>query len=94
MASIVKGSLNSIDQTDGNIDTPEREDTLNGNHTNTTDVNSTFKPPSSPSEYRLLTRSESAGDANIIDKLQGNIMIGTKALNLVNNTSDPEKPTK
>lgn len=35
------------------------------------DVN--FSQPESPSEYlRLLSRSESAGDANIIDKLQQN----------------------
>lgn len=31
-----------------------------------------FTPPESPSEYRILSRSESAGDANIIDKLQQN----------------------
>lgn len=37
------------------------------------EVQNTFTPPESPSEYlRLLSRSESAGDANIIDKLQQN----------------------
>lgn len=36
-------------------------------------VQSTFTTPESPSEYlRILSRSESAGDANIIDKLQQN----------------------
>lgn len=40
---------------------------------NKDEVQNTFTPPESPSEYlRLLSRSESAGDANIIDKLQQN----------------------
>lgn len=35
------------------------------------ELNVNLKKPESPSEYsRLLSRSESAGDANIIDKLQ------------------------
>ncbi|XP_018574425.1 DENN domain-containing protein 4C isoform X2 [Anoplophora glabripennis] len=75
VASIVKGSLNNLEQSvpdtgvnhENEINSEEKcsekeEEKLANNYIS----------PDSPSESRLLSRSESAGDANIIDKLQNN----------------------
>ncbi|XP_064212569.1 DENN domain-containing protein Crag isoform X3 [Tribolium castaneum] len=69
-ANIVKGSLNGSAQSVKDVveeevveSQPEEPETKLNNH---------FTPPGSPSECRILSRSESAGDANIIDKLQQN----------------------
>lgn len=83
VASIVKGgNLSDCDQsvTDSIVTTVEEEQQQEACEEeeecspkmspNNLKIN--FTPPESPSEYRILSRSESAGDANIIDKLQQN----------------------
>lgn len=62
VANIVRGSLNGSEQSVKDVVEQSEEDIPTDN----------FPTPGSPSECRLLSRSESAGDANIIDKLQQN----------------------
>ncbi|CAH1118858.1 unnamed protein product [Phaedon cochleariae] len=75
--SIIKGSLNGLEEVDGvdgvvedsvdqNCDREKSKVEANDQ------INSKFVSPDSPSEYRLLSRSESAADANLIDKIQIN----------------------
>ncbi|XP_072394333.1 DENN domain-containing protein Crag isoform X1 [Diabrotica undecimpunctata] len=48
--------------------------------------------PDSPSEYRLLSRSESAADANLLDQIQANNKRScSKALNFNNNGTDEKE---
>lgn len=82
VASIVKGSLNNLEtvpdsggNNENGADSKEKssekaEEKLANNYIS----------PDSPSECRLLSRSESAGDANIIDKLQNNKKACSRAL--------------
>lgn len=55
-SSIVKGSVKETEEPDGQVATDEQEKTL--------------LKQNSPSECRILSRSESGGDANLIDKFQ------------------------
>lgn len=75
VASIVKGSLNNLEQTApdsvGNMDN-EVDGEEKSNEKAEEKLANNYISPDSPSECRLLSRSESAGDANIIDKLQNN----------------------
>lgn len=88
VASIVKGgTLSDCDQsvTDSIVSTVEEEqqqeqevvdedeeEECGSPKVSPNSLKINFTPPESPSEYRILSRSESAGDANIIDKLQQN----------------------
>lgn len=74
VASIVKGGNPSYCEqtvTDSGVATVEEEEQEESEE-QSSDLKINFTPPESPSEYRILSRSESAGDANIIDKLQQN----------------------
>lgn len=80
VASIVKGgnltdceesvvidtAVTTVEEVQQECEIDEEEETKANN------LKINFTPPESPSEYRILSRSESAGDANIIDKLQQN----------------------
>lgn len=77
VASIVRGSFSEQSVTDSAVTSAgllisgqnDCED-LDATETNE-ELNMNLTPPESPSEYlRLLSRSESANDASIIDKLQ------------------------
>lgn len=72
VASIVRGSLNGLEQTA--VEPTDVTDVGDNNDDQQTDVTEgeteDYKVPDSPSEYRLLSRSESGNDANLIDKLQ------------------------
>lgn len=59
--SIVKSTFKETDESDGGNANEEQEKSTE---------TSTFLVQNSPTECRLLSRSESAGDANLIDKLQ------------------------
>lgn len=76
VASIVKGgNLSDCEQTvtDSPVTTVEEEEEEQQEcKEESKNFKINFTPPESPSEYRILSRSESAGDANIIDKLQQN----------------------
>ncbi|VEN57099.1 unnamed protein product [Callosobruchus maculatus] len=74
VANIVKGSLNGLEQVDGAGETEDEQETDDNKKelVENGGGDSGFVGKESPSEYRLLSRSESAGDANIIDKLQHN----------------------
>lgn len=78
VASIVRGSLSmecDHSVTDSGVSAVEEEgeeEECNNKSNESVQNNISFTPPESPSEYRILSRSESAGDANIIDKLQNN----------------------
>ena len=71
---IVKSSLNGSEQSVKDV-VEQSEDEI------VEKLNSHFTPPGSPSECRILSRSESAGDANIIDKLQQNKKNCSRTLN-------------
>lgn len=71
-ANIVKGSLNGSEQSVKDIVEQSEEETVENPTDETEEKLNHFTPPGSPSECRILSRSESAGDANIIDKLQQN----------------------
>lgn len=90
VASIVRGSLTSLEQVE-NVDTTdsneEKSDTAVETHKTNNFNNSNEVAP----EYRLLSRSESAGDANIIDKLQNsNIKSCSKALPFSGGYAEPD----
>nr|CAH7749959.1 unnamed protein product [Callosobruchus chinensis] len=74
VANIVKGSLNGLEQVDGAGETEDEQEAEDNKKelVENGGGDSGFVGKESPSEYRLLSRSESAGDANIIDKLQNN----------------------
>ncbi|KAJ8974260.1 hypothetical protein NQ317_008267 [Molorchus minor] len=74
VASIVKGSFNGLEQTvvDGGENIEDENFEEEASQSVEKKVVAYYISPDSPSEYRLLSRSESAGDANIIDKLQNN----------------------
>ncbi|KAJ8979141.1 hypothetical protein NQ317_016760 [Molorchus minor] len=74
VASIVKGSFNGLEQTvvDGGENIEDENFEEEASQSVEKKVVTNYISPDSPSEYRLLSRSESAGDANIIDKLQNN----------------------
>jgi pentatricopeptide repeat protein len=84
VANIVKGSLNGSEQSVKDV-VEQSEDEIA--ETNSAEdvveekLNNHFTPPGSPSECRILSRSESAGDANIIDKLQQNKKNCSRTLN-------------
>lgn len=74
IASIVKGA-NSNGSTASEIDSGVTQINLDNDEVDPVDApeEQIKVQPESPSEYlRILSRSESAGDANIIDKLQQN----------------------
>lgn len=89
VASIVRGSLNGLEQVDtadntDNTDSNEEPANEEVEHQKTNNFNaSTEGTP----ENRLLSRSESAGDANIIDKLQNS---GIKTCSKALSFSEPE----
>lgn len=73
------GSLNGLEQVDGeteNVENCDKEESKLVVH----EVSKSYLNSDSPSECRLLSRSESAGDANIIDKLQSNKKTCSKSL--------------
>lgn len=69
LGSIVKGSLNGLEQS-GN--TSMEDVNVTEEQTDKSISTDFIANPDSPSEYRILSRSESAGDANIIDKIHNN----------------------
>lgn len=83
MTNIVKGSLNSSEQSVKDVVQSEDEIEEENEKINN------FTPPGSPSECRILSRSESAGDANIIDKIQQNKKSCSRTLNF---NGEAEKP--
>lgn len=85
-SSIVRGSLNGLEQVDSseNINNTDSND-----ETLRTVVEHHKSIMEGTSEYRLLSRSESAGDANIIDKLQ-NSGIKSKSLPFSEGFMEPE----
>ncbi|KAG5889364.1 hypothetical protein JTB14_009157 [Gonioctena quinquepunctata] len=71
--SIIKGSLNGLEEVDsleakGSEICDEEESVV----IKEVQIEKKFVTPDSPSEYRLLSRSESAADANLIDQIQIN----------------------
>ncbi|XP_017770333.1 PREDICTED: DENN domain-containing protein 4C isoform X2 [Nicrophorus vespilloides] len=72
--SIVKGATNGgSEQTDSTVSNVQSESEEVDSQENIDAIHVAFTPPESPSENpRILSRSESAGDALIIDKLQQN----------------------
>ncbi|XP_065156643.1 DENN domain-containing protein Crag isoform X3 [Atheta coriaria] len=72
VVSIVKGSAsNGSEQTDSGVSSRDTEGDEGDFQEPIEDIHITFTPPESPAEYvRVLSRSESAGDALILDKLQ------------------------
>nr|XP_023017327.1 DENN domain-containing protein 4C isoform X2 [Leptinotarsa decemlineata] len=83
--SIIKGSLNGLEEVDG-LEAKENEicDKEPVTH-DEGQIEKKFLTPDSPSEYRLLSRSESAADANLIDQIQiGNKKNCSKALQFSN----------
>lgn len=79
VANIVKNNLNGSNQSMPDlVEKTEQEEGQNGSNeeedAEEVGENQFVPPPHqrSPSECRMLSRSESAGDANIIDKLQQN----------------------
>lgn len=94
VASIVKGGNPSdCEQSvpDSGVAEPVEEEQPQEEESNASPNNLklNFTPPESPSEYRILSRSESAGDANIIDKLQQNGRKGCSRVLNFNGGSDP-----
>lgn len=83
VASIVKGSLNNLEHASpdsgGNLENETGDGEKSGEKVEEK-IASNYISPDSPSECRLLSRSESAGDANIIDKLQNNKKACSRAL--------------
>lgn len=93
VASIVRGSLNGLEHVDNvenvdNVDSnEEKSNTIIENQKTKNFNTSTDGTP----EYRLLSRSESAGDANIIDKLQSSgIKSCAKSLPFNEGYTEPE----
>lgn len=73
--NIVRGTNSNEPETvvDAPAEQQSESDEVETDENQKEQMNSNQTQPESPSEYlRLLSRSESAGDANIIDKLQQN----------------------
>lgn len=73
--NIVRGTNSNESETvvDAPVEQQNETDEVETEENQKEQINTSQTQPESPSEYlRLLSRSESAGDANIIDKLQQN----------------------
>ncbi|XP_056633032.1 DENN domain-containing protein Crag isoform X2 [Diorhabda sublineata] len=105
--SIIKGSLNGLEEVDAleTINGDEEEEnnlTLVENQnfeegdlecTEVEHRENNIPTPDSPSEHRLLSRSESAADANLIDQVQiNNKKSCSKVLQFNNGTDEKEEP--
>ena len=96
---IVKSSLNGSEQSVKDVVEQSEDEIVESNTDDVVEekLNSHFTPPGSPSECRILSRSESAGDANIIDKLQQNKKNCSRTLNFngeSNEESGKQSPGK
>lgn len=93
VASIVRGSLNGLEQAGSienidNVDSNEDKPITIVEHQKPSHFNTSTE---SAPENRLLSRSESAGDANIIDKLQNSsIKTCSKSLLFSEGDTEPE----
>ncbi|CAH0553707.1 unnamed protein product [Brassicogethes aeneus] len=71
VASIVRGSLNGLEHADKDATDAPAQDATSAEEPNEAEAGEAAAfVPDSPSEYRILSRSESGNDASLLDKLQ------------------------